>query len=155
KAPELLFNSEMDIYRWKVGDKEPTRLTKTKAFKHSVQYLPDGKGFTYLVNVNNALMKVVFGSHVIEQLDPPLPPGESMNQYKLSPDGKHLLFLSYKYGPPAGPSRKVNIASYRERFMKVLEVMRMVSEDPLPQGEVTMYLHDLTDGLVENGTLAS
>jgi dipeptidyl aminopeptidase/acylaminoacyl peptidase len=151
-ADELLFVSEWDIYRWKVGEKEPTRLTKTKAMEHSVQYLPDGKGYTYLVN--GALMKVVFGSHLIEQLDPPLPSGEGMGQYKLSPDGKHLLFMTYKYGAPAGPERKVSIASYRERFMKVWEVARLISEDPMRPTELSLYLYDLTDGLVENGTLA-
>src|SRR5262249_47244141 len=49
-AHELLFLSEWDIYRWKVGDKEPNRLTRTKAWEHNVQYLRDGKGYTYLVH---------------------------------------------------------------------------------------------------------
>jgi dipeptidyl aminopeptidase/acylaminoacyl peptidase len=150
-AHELLFVSEWDIYRWKVGDKEPTRLTKTKAQEWQVRYLRDGSGYTYLVN--NALMKVVFGNHLIEQLDPPLPQGETMVQYKISPDGKRLVFKTVKRGTPAAPDRRVSIASYRERFMKVREVPRHVSEDPLPPVEESIYLFDLTEAMVENGAV--
>jgi dipeptidyl aminopeptidase/acylaminoacyl peptidase len=151
-ANELLFVSEWDIYRWKVGDKEPVRQTKTKAQEWQVRYLQDGAGYTYLVG--GALMRVVFGSHLIEQLDPPLPHGESMVQYRISPDGKRLAFRATKRGTPAAPDRKVSIANYRERFMKVQEVPRHVSEDPLPPVEESIYLYDLTDGMVENGPIA-
>jgi dipeptidyl aminopeptidase/acylaminoacyl peptidase len=151
-ANELLFVSEGDIYRWKVGDKEPARLTRTRTTKHQVQYLRDGQGYTYLTS--GALMKVVFASHLVEQIDPSLPSGESMSQYQISRDGKHLLFLTYKFTGPAPPERKVSIASYRDRFMKVWEVPRHISEDPLRPRELTLYLYDLGDAMVENGTLA-
>jgi dipeptidyl aminopeptidase/acylaminoacyl peptidase len=153
-AAELLFLSESDIYQWKVGDKEPLRLTKTKDFKYAVQYLRDGKGYTYLRSGTGgaSLMKVVFGSHLVEQLDPKLAPGLYMAQYKISPDGKKLAFTAMKFASLPGPARKVNIASYRDRFMRVMEVPRLVSDDPMPPTEETIYLYDLTDSMVENGT---
>ncbi len=151
-ANELLFVSEWDIYHWKVGAAQPDRLTKTKASEYAVKYLADGKGFTYLRD--GALLKVVFGSHLIEQLDPPLPQGESMTQYRISPDGKRLVFLTVKRGTPANPERKVHIASYRDRFMKVHEVPRHISEDPLPPVEMKIYLYDLTEPMIDNGTLS-
>jgi dipeptidyl aminopeptidase/acylaminoacyl peptidase len=152
-ANELLFVSEGNVYQWKVGDKLPARLTKTRSHAGLVKYLPDGKGYTCWRD--NALYKVTFGSHLVEQLDPPLPGGEGFSQYRLSPDGKHLVFLTVKFGPPPGPERKVAIASYRERFMKIWEVPRHVSEDPLRPQELNVYLYDLVgEAMVENGTLA-
>jgi dipeptidyl aminopeptidase/acylaminoacyl peptidase len=151
-AQELLFTSEGDIYRWKLGDKEPARLTRTRTAEASVQYLKDGQGYTYLRD--GALMKVAFGSHLLEQLDPSLPGGESLNSYKISPDGKHLAFLTRKGSGPFAGERKVSIASYRERFMKATEVPRLVSDDPQPSTEVGVYLYDLTDPMIENGTLS-
>ena len=56
-------------------------------------------------------MKVRFGSHQAEQLYVKLPDKERMTQYKISPDGKRMVFLSYKEGPdPGGREKKVNIA---------------------------------------------
>jgi dipeptidyl aminopeptidase/acylaminoacyl peptidase len=152
-ANELLFVSEADIYQWKVGDKEPARLTRTKSFKYSVQYMHDGKGYTYLAG-QGALMQVRFSSHLFEQIDPQVPDGNPMREYKISPDGKRLVFITYKYGQAPTPTRKVSIASYRDRFMRVHEVYRHVSEDPMPPGEVNVYLYDLGDSMIENGTVS-
>ena len=151
-AHELLFTSEGDVYRWKVGDAMPARLTMTRSPKRSVQYLHDGRGYTCLRD--DALMRVEFGSHLVEQIDPKLPPDEKLASYRISPDGKHLVFTTRKGSALPSP-RKVSIASYRDRFMKVNEVPRHVSEDPLPPVEVKVYLHDLSAAMVENGTLSS
>src|SRR5205814_8069308 len=86
-------------------------------------------------------------------LDPALPPGEALASYRLSPDGRHLAFTTRKVSTPPRPERKVAIASYRERFMKVSEVLRQVSEDAAAPAEVKVYLHELTEPMVENGTL--
>ncbi|HKB39082.1 MAG TPA: prolyl oligopeptidase family serine peptidase [Gemmataceae bacterium] len=152
-AHELLFTSEGDIYRWKVGDGTPARLTMTRAPEFAVQYLHDGRGYTSLRE--SALLRVEFGSHLVEQIDPKLPDGETLASYKISPDGKHLAFTTRKGRGPLSGDRKVNIASYRDRFMKVNEVPRHVSEDPLPAVEVKVYLHDLSEAMVENGTLSA
>ncbi len=152
-GPELLFTSEGDVYRWKVGDEAPARLTMTRATEQGVQYLRDGRGYTCLRE--GALLRVEFGSHLVEQLDPKLPDGEALTAYKISPDGKHLAFVASKGGSPMKGDRKVSIASYRERFMKVNEVPRTVSDDPVAPVEVKVYLHDLSEPMVENGALSA
>jgi dipeptidyl aminopeptidase/acylaminoacyl peptidase len=150
-AHEVLFTSEGDIYRWKVGDDMPARLTMTRAIEAGVRYLPDGRGYTCLRDA--ALVRVTFGSDLHEQIDPKLSFGEKLWHYRISPDGKHLALVSHKGGTPEKP-RKVSIASYRERFMKVNEVSRHVSEDPQPATELKVYLHDLSEPMIENGNLS-
>ena len=98
---EFLFVSQGDIYRFKVEDQGIERLTKTQETERGVAYLPDGSGYTYMRG--SALMRVSFGSHLIEQLDPELKKGESMSGYRLSPDGKRLTFLTRKSVGKAPP----------------------------------------------------
>jgi len=148
-AHELLFTSEGDVYRWKVGSSDFARLTMTRAENRLVRYLADGKGYTCLRGT--ALMRVVFGSEQVEQIDPKLPAGESLVAYRFSPDGKMIAFTSHKGTPQPGADRKVSIASYRDRFMKVNEVPRHVSDDPLQQVEWKVYLHRLNEPMLEDG----
>jgi dipeptidyl aminopeptidase/acylaminoacyl peptidase len=148
-AHELLFTSEGDVYRWKVGNPEPARLTLLRAQASQVAYLPDGNGYTCLRD--RALVRVIFGSDLIEEVDPTLPPGEYLQSYRFSPDGKHLALVAQKGAAPFSGDRKVAIASYRDRFMKVNEVPRHVSEDPIPPHEVKVYLHRLSPPMIEDG----
>ncbi len=148
---ELLFSSEGDIFRLKIGDKAPTRLTKTKASEGSVRYLEDGKGFTYMAN--DALMRVMFEDPLIEQLDPKLPRDERMRGYRMSPDGKRLAILSRKGGEREEAGRKVSIVNYRDRFAKVTEVPRHMADDEKIEQTVSVYLYDLGDTWHENGKL--
>jgi dipeptidyl aminopeptidase/acylaminoacyl peptidase len=173
KADELLFVSEGDVYRWRVGGDEPERLTMTREQEYDVQYLPDGSGYTFLrgggrggprrrgggsgggeSGGSSALIKVEFGSHLIAQLDPKLPDGESMSGYRFSEDGKRVVFLARKGDSPRSGNRTVNIAQYRERFMEVNQVPRHVSDDPIPETEISIYLYEFTEPMAENGTLA-
>src|SRR5581483_8615923 len=146
---ELLFTSEGDIYRWKVGEPAFSRLTMTRSAETLVRYLTDGKGYTCLRD--NALMRVVFGSEMVEQIDPKLPAGETLSSYRFSPDGKFLAFTARKAPPQTGAERKVAIANYRDRFMKVHEVPRQVSDDPVPAVEVKVYLYRLNEPMLEDG----
>lgn len=147
KGHELLFTSGGDIYRYTVGKDAPERLTCTKASERDVQYLPDGSGYTYLLD--GALMKVTFGSHLVVQLDPKLPSGESMSSYRLSPDGKQLVFLASKGSSWRGGGRSVNIARYRDRFMEVQKVPRTVSDDAIPDRMTAVYLYELEGAMHE------
>lgn len=153
-AQELLFNSGGDVYRFSVADKKIERLTRTREGEGRVQWLPDGKGFTYMRG--DALMKVSLGNHLVEQLDPRVPAGETIGGYELSPDGQAIAFVTTRGAAPRDPGasgRRVNIISYRDRFAAVREVPRNVSDDPQPEVEVTFYLWEAGDSLIENGTL--
>jgi dipeptidyl aminopeptidase/acylaminoacyl peptidase len=152
KANELLFVSEGDIYRYKVVGNKLKCLTRTRENEKQVAWLPDASGYTYMRD--DDLMKVRFGSDAAEQLYVKLPDKERMTQYKLSPDGKRMVFLSVKEGPdPGGREKKVNIAQYRDRFMKVKEVPRGVSDDPIRTKENTVYLLELNRLMREDSVL--
>ncbi len=146
-APEFIFTSGGDLYRYDVPTKQITRLTKTKQSERSVQYLPDGSGYAYMSG--DAIMKVVWGSSFVEQLDPALPGGETMSGFELSPDGTRMVFLTRRSTGPA-PSRTVNIITYRDRFAEVRQVPRHVSDDPLQPTETSIYLYDMRDVVRED-----
>jgi len=150
-AEELLFLSADDIYRYDIAEDEITRLTCTRERERGVQYLPDGSGYTYMRD--GALMKVAFDSHLIEQLDPKLEKGESMIGYRLSPDGARIVFLTNKSGKAPKPQRKVKIAQYTERFVKIREVPRTVSDDPQTPTTRSVYLYDPRHIMNEDGEL--
>ncbi len=152
KANELLFVSEGDIYRYKVAGNKIKRLTRTRENERQVAWLPDASGYTYMRD--DDLMKVRFGSDAAEQLYVKLPDEERMTEYKISPDGERMVFLSVKEGPdPGGREKKVNIAQYRDRFMKVKEVPRGVSDDPIQTKENTVYLLELNRLMREDSVL--
>ncbi|MBN2313556.1 MAG: S9 family peptidase, partial [Sedimentisphaerales bacterium] len=152
KANELLFVSEGDVYRYQVAGHRIKRLTSTRENERQVAWLPDASGYTYMRDDN--LMKVRFGSDLAEQLYVKLPDKERMTEYKLSPDGKQMVLVSIKEGPdPGGREKKVNIAQYRDRFMKVKEVPRGVSDDPIRTEENTVYLLELNRLMREDSVL--
>lgn len=149
---EMIFTSAGDLYRMELDGAKITRLTMTNEFEGGADYLPDGSGYTY--TRNNALMRVRFGSHLVEQIDPRLPGDENMSRYELSPDGTRAVVVTSK-----GPSfwtegRTVNIARYRGRFMEVQTVRRHVSDDPLPTSEWNVYLFEINDTATEQSELA-
>ncbi|MDA7979032.1 MAG: prolyl oligopeptidase family serine peptidase [Pirellulales bacterium] len=149
-ADELLFTSGGDVYRYQVEDDAITRLTKTKDAEAAVDYTPDGGGYTYISG--NALLRVNFGSHFVEELEPRLPPDENMTSYQLSEDGTRLAFLTQK-GDSWFGVRTVKIVNYRGRFAEVRETPRTVSDDKLPELEITAYVYQIPDEQMEDGTL--
>jgi len=152
KDNELLFVSKGDIYRWKAGKKKLTRLTRTRDSERYIAWLPDASGFMYMRG--DELIRVRFGSHQTEQLYVNLPDKERMTQYEISPDGKRMVLLSRKEGPdPGGREKKVSIAQYRDRFMKVREVSRGVSDDPIKKTEVAVYVLEFKELMQENSVL--
>lgn len=149
---ELLFTAAGDIYRYVVAEQRLERFTQTRESEQRVQWLPDGKGFTYMRG--EALMRVNLGSHVVAQIDPNVPAGETIRGYELSPDGGALAFVTGKGDAGRGGGvRKVNIVSYRDRFATVREVPRTVSDDQLPEQTVSFYVVELSGALSENGEL--
>lgn len=151
-ANELLFSSGGDVYRWVAGGEAFERLTRTRNGERSVQYLPDGTGYTYLAN--DALVRARFGTHFVDQLDPRLPDGQTMRSYALSQDGTKIVFVSSNAERGPSPNaRKVNIATYSDRFMQVREVSRTVSDDPVGDVDTSIYLYRLPTDTKEDGEL--
>jgi dipeptidyl aminopeptidase/acylaminoacyl peptidase len=144
---EMIFNSRGDLYRFDIESREIERLTMTRGSLRDVQYLPDGSGYTYLND--GALIRVSFGSHTMVQLDPELPRGQSMSGYRISPDGKRLVFLANSGRGYFAGARTVNIISYRNRFAEVRQVTRHVSDDERPDLETFVYLYELDPDLSE------
>jgi len=147
---EVLFTTRGDVYRWRVGQEGFERLTRTRTPERSVQYLPDGSGYTTLVN--DALVRARFGVHFVDQLDPALPDGQTMRRYVLSPDGTKVVFVSSN-SERGGGTRKVNIATYSDRFMQVREVPRTVSDDPIGDVDTAIYLYRLPLDTKDDGEL--
>lgn len=140
----MLFTSAGDIYSYDIETKTITRLTKTNSHESSVAFLPDDAGYTY--KVDSKLMKVKFGSHLVEQLDPKFPNGEVLSTYKISPDGKRIAFVAYKWGAdPQGSSSTVDIANYRNRFMKSKEHKRQTADMPFRPSDRIFYLYEIND----------
>ncbi len=151
EANELIFTASGDLYLYDVEEEDVTRLTRTRDRESNVQFLPDGSGYTYLHN--GALMHVKYDSGIIQQLDPQLENGESMSSYEISPDGTRVAFLARRGGNMFGGGRTVNIVNYRNRFAQVREVSRHMPDDTFPEIYTSVYLYDINDHLLENGTL--
>ncbi len=148
---ELLFVSGGDVYQYAIELDEITRLTKTRERERGVQYLPDGSGYTCMRG--EAVLKVVFGSHLVEQLDAKFPAGEEMVRYELSPDGTRVAFVTTKGDSPWSKGRSVNIVNYRQRFAQVKQVSRHMPDDPRPNLDWSVYLYEFEDPMTEEGDL--
>lgn len=152
RADELLLTSGGDVYRYVLGSDEGlVRLSKTRTSEREVQYLPDGSGYTSLID--GALVRVRFGDHFVEQLDPELPGGMRMRSYALSPDGERIVFVASTGSAFDGGNRTVDIATYRDRFMKVRTVPRTVSDDPVARVRSAVFLHEFPGREGEAGRL--
>lgn len=134
---EFLMTYRGDIYRWKVGEKAPVRLTDTSDSENSVEYLPDDKGFVF--RRGSAVYKMVFDSPLTIQLSPSLEGGVTFGGFSISPDGNRMLVFGNKSGPPA---RQVDYIVYRGRFAEARKTSRSVADDDFT-GESYVYLYDI------------
>lgn len=139
---EILFESQGDIYRYSLTNDEVTRLTHTRGRERSVDWLPDGGGYTFWYD--RSLLRKTFDGDLLRQLDPDFPNKDELAEYVLSPDGKYVAFVTSREMKSPEPS-KVEIANYRDRLMDAREVSRRVSDDPLPSYERRVYLYQLSD----------
>lgn len=148
KKNAMLVFSEGDVYHIKkLSTPKLTRLTRTSASESQVDFLPDGSGYTY--NVDNAVYRLRFDNHLIDQLNPRLESGRSLSNYSLSPDGTKMVLVARTSGGfSSGGGRRVDIIRYRDRFAKADSVSRTVSDDEFKPQDVYVYLFDLdrTDG---------
>ena len=147
----LLFSSESDLYLIEnVASPQLKRLTKTDARESQVDFLPDGSGFTY--SADDAVMRVRFDSHIIEQINPKLGGGQSLSRYRISPDGKRIVIVG-RTGERFAGDRKVDIIRYRDRFAKSDSISRTVSDDEVKPQDVNVYLYDLDSADTEDSQL--
>lgn len=147
----LLVSSEGDIYMVKdVTKPELERLTRTSQRESQVEFLPDGSGYSY--GSNDQVMQVSFGSHAVQQLNPPLSSGENLTSYQISHDGKRMIVVS-QTGERQGGARTVDIIRYRDRFAKSDKVPRTVSDDEISPRDVKVYLYDLDSAEAEAAPL--
>lgn len=149
----MLVFSEGDVYHIEdIKKPEMKRLTRTTSSESRVDFLPDGSGYTY--NQDDAVYRLRFGSHLIEQLNPRLGSGQRLSSYSLSPDGKKLVVVARTSGGFSSSSgRKVDIIRYRDRFAKAESISRTVSDDELKPQDVYVYLFDLEKIGVEEASL--
>jgi len=138
-SDDLIFTYKGDIYRLKMGEEHPTRLTRTKASESNVKFTKDDKGFYY--RLGDGLFRARFDSPVVEQLNPDLPNGLSMGGYSLSPDETKLMVSASK---PAKPERTISYISFRGRFAQAMTAPRSVADDPFNE-ESYLFLYDLND----------
>jgi len=147
---EFLFLSERDLYRYSIGADRIERLTRSGSGVSRPAWLPDGSGYTYLEDGH--LVRVRFGSHVHEELQPDFPRGEELSSYALSPDGQRAVLVT-RQSNGRSSGRTVKIARYTDRFMDVREVPRTVSDDPVPDATTRFYLYELAGVMQESGPM--
>ncbi len=147
----LLFVSEGDIFLVdNVAKPKLQRLTKTSNRESSVEFLPDGSGYTY--SDDDDVMRVRFDEHMIEQINPQLPSGQRLRRFTISPDGKRLAIVA-QTGERYSGERTVDIIRYRDRFAKSDSVSRTVSDDEVKPEDVFVYLYDLDSADTEESKL--
>lgn len=148
---KLLVFSEGDIYQIEdVQEPKLARLTKTVARESQVEYLPNGLGYTF--SVDSVVHQVVFGEHMIKQLNPRLGSDQDLSNYAISPDGKSIVMVVRSGGRPSS-NRRVDIIRYRDRFAKADSVSRTVSDDETTPQDVFVYLFNLEDAESEESDL--
>ncbi len=148
----MLLTSEGDVYQIENVEKpQLVRLTKTNNSESRVDYLPDGSGFTY--GAEDAVYRVRFGQHMIEQINPRLSGGLELSSYDISPDGKHLVVIGRSGSRRPSSARTVDYIRYRDRFAKASSVPRTVSDDKTEPRDVAVFLVDLEAAKTEEARL--
>ncbi|MCA9321558.1 MAG: hypothetical protein KDB53_12515, partial [Planctomycetes bacterium] len=94
KTSELLFVAGGDVFRLSIDSEAITRLTVTRDSDAAARWIPEGSGF--YVQRENRLQRVRFGNDCVEEVQPPLPAGESLQTAVPSPDGAWLAILTRK-----------------------------------------------------------
>ena len=139
KSAELLFVYRGDLFRWKIGDKKPTRLTRTRDAEIDPRWMPGDEGFYF--RRGDGLYRMRFDSAAIEQLNPRLPNDLPLWGYSLSPDGDQMMIFTGK----SGQYRQHEWVTYRGRFPQVRrDAQYWGTSDEEIKEERYLYLYDLT-----------
>jgi dipeptidyl aminopeptidase/acylaminoacyl peptidase len=84
-----------------------------------------------------------FGSQKPAALTGQLPAGESLWAYEVSPNGKHLAFVTFKAGELPRGQRTVSVAVFRDRFVSWRTRARAVADDPVAPSRMAVFLTQL------------
>ncbi len=141
---EVLFVYRGDIFRMKIGEALPVRLTKTQEAESGVSYTRDDAGMIF--RRGNNVFRMRFDSAQVEQLNPPLPQNMTMGRYWLSPDETKILISSSRQ---TGQSRQVTYITYRGRLAEARTTERDMADDPF-KTENYLFLYDLNDDPKKN-----
>ncbi|MBL8088592.1 MAG: S9 family peptidase [Chthonomonas sp.] len=136
-SDEFMFTYKGDLYRWKVADKLPTRITKTR--DQEAQPVYSEKPGTFYFRRDDGIYRARFDSVAIEQLNPELPNNMSVGGYALSPDETKVALEA---GRPLPGGRQVDYITYRDRFAQAQRTQRDVADDPF-RFENYVYVVDL------------
>lgn len=139
KRHEMLFVYRGDLYRLKVGGAQsPARLTRTRDSESDARWTRADDGF--LFRRGDGLYRRSFADGAEVQLNPELPQGMTLREYRLSPDESRLLIVAGRRAGP--PARQVTYISYRNRFAEARTTTRDTGDDP-DQNERYLYCVDL------------
>lgn len=136
---EFLFTYRGDIFRWRIGNDLPTRLTDTRENETNVEYLPDDKGFVF--QRGSAVFRMRFDSANIVQLSPVLTDGVQFSGFRISPQADQMLVFGFRTNAPA---RQVDYIVYRDRFAQARKTDRGVAEDDFNTSSF-LYLVDIRE----------
>lgn len=145
-ADEMLFTYKGDIYRLKMGEAKPTRLTQTREAEGQPEYSKDDQGFFF--RRGDGVFFMSFNSPVTRQLNPSLPNNMPLQGYMISPANDRLMIIS---GRSIGADRQVDYIVYRNRFAEARKTARGVADDKFNQ-ESYIYMYDLNDDPEANPT---
>ncbi len=143
-SDELLYTYKGDIYRIKIGDEKPQRLTQTRDSEAQPEYAKDDRGFYF--RRGDGVYFMSFDSPFVRQLNPALPNNMPLQGYMISPDGDKLVIFT---GRSIGADRQVDYIVYRNRFAEARKTSRGVADDKF-NSESYIYLYDLNDDPIAN-----
>lgn len=146
KSDEMLFTYKGDIYRLKIGEAKPQRLTQTREAESQVEYGKDDQGFFY--RRGDGVFYMSFSNPVVRQLNPELPNNMPLQGYMISPSNDRLVIFS---GRSIAADRQVDYIVYRNRFAEARKANRGVADDKF-NSESFIYLYDLNDDPEANPT---
>ncbi|HRF60740.1 MAG TPA: prolyl oligopeptidase family serine peptidase [Fimbriimonadaceae bacterium] len=136
-ANEFLFVYRGDLFRWKLGEEKPIRLTKTRDSEAQPQYLKDNSGLFF--RRGDGVYRMKFDSAMIVQLNPALPQNMTLGAYSISPDETKLMMTSFRDLPG---DRQIDYITYRDRFAQARKTDRSVADDKFTT-ESYLFLYDL------------
>lgn len=139
KSHEFLFTFRGDLFRWKIGEPRPSRLTRTRESESDPKWTRDDGGLFF--RRGDGIFKMSFGSAEVTQLNPELPNNLPLQGYSISPDEN---WMSIYTGRAVGQSRQIDYITYRDRFAQAQKTPRDVADDPF-RNESYVYLYDLRD----------